>query len=347
MIRKSQRHSMRPRTAADRPGAERPVLFVLAAALLFPGPLAAGPRIVLEERSVLFGTVAPGEVSWRELTVENAGDTPLRLGPVRARSDAARAAVPDTVRPGGSAPLVVAILPSAAGPFEAKILVETNDPAEPLVAIVLRAEVAPRCDVDREPRWLGLLRPGERSNATILLRCRPDAGVRLVAAAATPDFVTPAPRAGTDSLETVIALSVAAGAPRGPFGGHVMLVLAGERADTLRVPVGGEVVGRWRVIPVRLRAALTKRSGPSPPVVLCERMVREGARVVRATTDMPGHVVRVEETKAGRAYRVVLLPASGWKAGEFSGTIRIETDDPKERLIEVPAALIVGAERGR
>jgi hypothetical protein len=103
-------------------------------------------------------------------------------------------------------------------------------------------------------------------------------------------------------------------------------------------------VGRWKTTPDPFRQHFTKFARDINKL-RCERTVPQPARVVSATTDVPGHTVRIETVEEGRVYRLALYPDSGWRAGEWSGELRIKTDDPEQPLLVVPVTLFVGTAR--
>jgi hypothetical protein len=310
--------------------------------------LTSAPVFSPSTLDVVFGTVPPFEVSALSVEIRNEGDAPLVLRELRTYSDVVRAALDTTpIPPGGRTDLRVALFPAARGPFDSKIVFRTNDPRAPRVALVVRAYVAARCEVVDSLGAFGVRRPGDAVPGAIAVRCREDGGVRIAGVDAVPACVRANARSAADSLGATISLSVAPDAPRGAVEGHVRIALAGARTDTLRVPFVGEVAGRWRVSPFPFRPGVVAHSPAWPPFLLCERAVEGASRVLRATTDVPQHIVRIEPIEEGRSYRVRLIPAAGWKRGAFSGTVRIETDDPKERVIEVPTRLLVGKARGQ
>ncbi len=319
------------------------VVSAVGAPALGPAHALAAPKAEIAQRTVDFGTIAPYEESVREVAIRNAGDETLVVGEARALSEQARAAAArDTLPAGAESVLRLALVPIAPGGFETKVIVSTNDPVEPTIILVLRADVAPRVVLDTEPRFLGLLRPGEASSAEIAIRFRAGLASRLERAGSTLPFVRFAPRAGADSLEAVVRATLAAEAPRGIHHGAAALIVSYPHLDTLYVPIGVEVTGRWRVVPFPFTLGKTTSTRRDLATILCERTVKKAAHVTGASTDIPDYKVVVDTVTEGRTYRVRLLPAAGWKSGEWDGTVRIETDDPEEREIIVPATVFVG-----
>jgi len=322
---------------------------LLGAALCATAPAlaAAAPRLVIVERAIDFGTIPPYEVSAREVVARNAGDAPLVLRRLRATLEVARArAQADTIAPGSETRILVALKPIEPTPttrdtIDTKVLFDTNDPAAATVVLLVHAIVAPRFEADLSTREAGSFRASAAPSFDIPIRFRADGGLRFQSVGAIPAFVRVAARPGADSLETIVTVGFAPEAPRGPFEGQVIVAVRGERADTLRVGLLGEVVGRWRVAPFPFNTARYKFTRRQPPVIRCDRTVEKPARIVSATTDLAGYEVKVETVTEGRAYRIYVVSNSDWKPGRWNGTIRITTDDPNERVISVPASFLV------
>lgn len=313
------------------------------AALALPAHAAAGPALAVSERAIDFGMVAPGERVVREIVVTSVGDSALTLGEMRAFSDAVSAAADTSVlAPGDSTRVRVAFAPADTGHLETKLLIKTNAADAPAFIVIVKAAVAPWYVIDLTGRRLGEVRAGAGAVASIPLTLRADADLRFAGARATIPFVRATSRATADSVHTIVDLSIADRAPAGPFDGFVEIAISGARNDTLRIAVNGTVLGRWRATPNPFHISRTRFSGANPPLLLCERAVDARARVVAVSTTVPGFAARLLPVEEGRAYRVSLAPLEGWKPGTYEGEIRLETDDPKEPLVTVPATVLVG-----
>jgi hypothetical protein len=316
------------------------VLFVVA---LNPGPALAGARIVLGERAIDFGMIAPGDLAVREIALANSGDAPLVVAEISAHDAAIRGgARADTIAPGDSTQIVVVAAPGDSGSLETKLLVRTNDPQEPIAAVIVRASVARWHDIDATVRGLGETRPGARDVVKIPYRFRPGTDLRLAGSASTLPFLELEDRATADSVHRFVAVSIAPSAAAGPYEGFVDLWIAGSHPDTVRIAIRGAIVAQWRVQPHPYYAAITKFTKSKPPPIRCERMATSAARIVEATSTLPGWSARLVTIEEGRIYQITLVHEGESKEGLATGEVRIATSDKKQPLVIVPASILVG-----
>ena len=104
---------------------------------------AAAPDISVEETVVDLGRVTQGEIAEVEFSVENRGDEPLQIR-VRPTCGCTVADF-DKLIPARDRGTVRARIDTSsfAGPISKSILVLSNDPDEPSLNLVIRAEVRP------------------------------------------------------------------------------------------------------------------------------------------------------------------------------------------------------------
>lgn len=93
-----------------------------------------------------FGDVPPDEIQETMVTVENKGTQPLQIKSVRASCGCTAANIgDDTIPPGGTTDLRVTYDPTynndAGKQITRQIVVESNDPAAPVVEFTIRANV--------------------------------------------------------------------------------------------------------------------------------------------------------------------------------------------------------------
>lgn len=114
-------------------------------------PIGDNPRLALPELAKTnyvydFGDVPPDEVQETTVTVENKGTKPLVIKSVRASCGCTAANMgEDTIPPGGSTQLRVTYDPTynndAGKQITRQVIIESNDPAAPVVEFTLRANV--------------------------------------------------------------------------------------------------------------------------------------------------------------------------------------------------------------
>ena len=301
---------------------------------------------MLAERALDFGMLAPGDQAVREIPLVNAGDEPLVVTEIAAHDAAVRGgARADTIGPGDSTEIVVLAAPTDSGALETKLMVRTNDPQEPIAAVIVRASVARWYEIDATVRRLGETRAGARDVGAIPYRFRAGTDLSLGGSSASLPFLQLEDRSTADNMHRFVAVSIAPNAPPGPFEGFVDLLIAGSHPDTVRIAVRGTVVAQWRVEPNPYYAALTRFTKSQPPPIRCERVATSSARIVEATSTITGWAARLATIEEGRVYQITLVREGESKPGLATGEVRIATSDKKQPLVVVPASIRVDKAR--
>ncbi len=105
---------------------------------------AAGPQIRVEPESFDFGRALPGKTLRKEFTLRNTGEQELVIEGVSTSCGCTAAVIGKTkLQPGASSPLSVTFeTRSYQGLVERQVLVRSNDPKTPQLAIKVQATVA-------------------------------------------------------------------------------------------------------------------------------------------------------------------------------------------------------------
>ena len=113
---------------------------------------AAGPKMVVPEKVKDMGTVAQGAVVDIDFVISNEGTEALQIKAVRPTCGCTVADY-DKEIPAGGRGAVKAKLDTKdfSGPISKSILIMTNDPTEPTVSVVIKADVQPIVEVLPRP----------------------------------------------------------------------------------------------------------------------------------------------------------------------------------------------------
>jgi hypothetical protein len=122
---------------------------------LCAGALAAdGPRASVAQTEVDFGRVHHGAPIRREFRISNVGTAPLRIERVLLTPPLRMAGMRAEIAPGADATLQVTLDPAKlSGRFEGDIVVFTNDPAAPEIALSIAGEVIPPIELAPVPAF--------------------------------------------------------------------------------------------------------------------------------------------------------------------------------------------------
>ncbi|MBI4904975.1 MAG: choice-of-anchor D domain-containing protein [Acidobacteria bacterium] len=101
------------------------------------GGTTSGPAISVSPTTIDFGTVALGSTATRTLTITNTGTAALNSSLGVASPFALSPADIPLLAPGASANSTIRFTPTSAGPATQNLTIATNDPARPLVTVVV------------------------------------------------------------------------------------------------------------------------------------------------------------------------------------------------------------------
>jgi hypothetical protein len=173
----------RPASALDLLARGWPLLLLTLLAVL-PSPafaadplsrLMKGPVIRFDQRTVDFGRIPQHASRAQTFTLRNEGTEPLRILKVTPDCGCTVAEPADTViAPGASTTLRVVF---SSGEYEGDlrkvVILETNDPAEPRVDLLLLVHVAPEVQISERVLDFGPVRRGGTPVLTTILKAEP------------------------------------------------------------------------------------------------------------------------------------------------------------------------------
>jgi len=209
-----------------------------------PAGPAPAPRIVYAETIHDAGHLAPGAALQHVFTVRNQGGRDLSIDNVRTGCGCTATAVTRTVAPGAEGAIEARCDTSNDfGPQTRTVTVYSNDPAQPVSTLTLRADVEAEVAADPAQLYVGHVQRGDTLPREV--RAIAAAGevsvdqVRssgpVLQAALTP----PAP----GGLGKRVRLTIQPGAPLGRFEEAITVYTSSPRRPTLTVAVAGIVDG--------------------------------------------------------------------------------------------------------
>jgi hypothetical protein len=214
--------------------------------------LLKGPLIRLDRRAIDFGRIPQHVKRTDSFTISNAGTEPLRLLKVTPDCGCTLAEAADTViAPGASTTLRVNFL---SGNYEGEqrkvVILETNDPAEPRIDLLVKSYVAPEIDVSERILNFGPVRRGQT----------PVLQTTLTAEAGVP-FTVLQPTDGTDLVEWtakqdpqkgpgswVLEGRIRPDAPFGRFNVRVSIPVKHPKRESDRISIRGFIHGYYRPV---------------------------------------------------------------------------------------------------
>lgn len=332
------------------PKAWRPAALAAAAALFaFPAASKAEPTASVEPKTIDLGEIEEGGQYERYLELTNAGDGVLMLEDVKTSCGCTAAAVDSDVelKPGEKQKIRITFNSRGMeGGVTKKVTVRTNDPVNPSLEVVLRANV--HRSLRWEPRYLSFNGVGLGDDVQEVVKLEGDKNLDLHVLDA---FVQGGLRG--DKGSRLFNVSVSDRQPGEERDAYDLTIRMNDRRkpqrisetlvivtnvadkDTLKIPIRGEIAGRISFTPSYAVLALVNPGEETTREVVLS--ASEGTfKVLKA--EIPDSSVRVEVAPDATADRTTLLLSYvGQEAGDNGvRQLRVETDDPDQPLIEIP-----------
>lgn len=333
-------------------------LIVLAASL--PGSATAEPRLAVDPKEIDLGVIQEGNTYERTLKISNAGDGVLVLEDVKTSCGCTAAAVDGVVELTAGQTQEISVSFNSKnmdGDVTKKVTISTNDPITPHVSVNLHANVHKA--IRWLPKYFTLDRVGPADTWEQTARLESDESLGLEVESAyilggrlrnKPtklfEMETAGPRVEGERNVHEFDVALLAGAKPQKLS-ETLVVVTNQPAphDTLRFAIRGEITGRIRF----------------HPNFAVLRMVPPGEETTRDITFTASEgTFKITKAEVADSPLVVeIIPQDGDRqsqvrltyVGEEAGTngvrtLRVETDDPDQNVIEIPVRYQTRADTG-
>jgi hypothetical protein len=326
-------------------------LFALAACWLIAGAAAAqgtGPKMVVPEKIKDTGTVAQGEVVDVNFVLRNEGTEPLQVKAVRPTCGCTVADYDKEIPAGGQGSVKAKLdTKDFAGPISKSILIMTNDPTEPTVSVVIKANVQPFVEV--------LPRPLIRFNAVqhepmtekvVVVSTDPSRDLKVTKVESSVPFLDAkvrklpdselVPGKPADQFEVTVAMKD--DAPVGPVSGQLAIFTDHPKAKEVAVKVYGVVRALVHVTPSQLEFGnVEAKARPGRNlIVVNNRTTNDPLAITGITVDDPAFETSVSTIEEGRRFQVAVSVKGDAAPGVHDATLTLKTDDPDFAELTVP-----------
>jgi hypothetical protein len=225
-----------------------------------------------------------------------------------------------------------------------QVAVRSNDPAEPLVQLTIRAQLEVALELDPRQLDFGNLERGKGATHTVRLAGRDAAKTRILTvevqglrsgrSARTPPEQLLVTRTGEGERAGTVEISVLPDAPVGPFHGTLQVGTDNPNVPSLSLLLQGVVRSTVAVRPERLRFRHDGQIDLTR-VLMLDSTTDEKVRVLEVTAGNPALDIAFHEVAPGRTEIRVTL--DGAAAGSLQATrLTIRTSSPQDPLIVVP-----------
>jgi Protein of unknown function (DUF1573)/Flagellar-associated PapD-like len=306
-------------------------------------PAGAQPKILIENPVYDFGTAPEGTPVRHTFKIKNVGKGELVIGSVRTTCGCT-AAAPTRHRlgPGEEAAIAVKLDTRFEKGHQARtITAYTNDPEHPEASMTIEGTVKQLAAATPAQVAFGKIRQGTEVTKQVLisdLSGRKGFTVGAVSNSNSAIKVTKKKRPD-GKAGALLEVSLLKSMPVGQFDDTI-------KVATSRVPIQidvfGIVTGDLSVNPAQISFGIVPRGSGAVRIIRLTNQSARAVKVLGVTSDNVAVSASAQPLTAGKEYKVTVELHRGTPDGQVRGELRIATDDPTQRTLEVPFYGIVG-----
>ena len=305
---------------------------------------AGGPTAAVPEPVKDYGSVPRGKPIRHQFEIRNDGDGVLSITEVKPNCGCTVANFDRTVPPGGTGRIEAVVETiGLKGPIAKSVQVFTNDPENPSLTLVIKANV--RSPIDAHPGYARFIAvQGEGTQTSVQTVWSSEYSELAVVRVESPyPFLSVSHREATGGEKRPegagrqwrIQLSLPADAPVGPLADYVSVYTNHPEQEILKIPVAGFVRPLLTVTP-RIadfgRRQVAERQSTSLEI---KNLGAEAVELGEVSSDLDGLEAEIEPLEEGRLFKLVLTLKPGRPKGAFSGTVIVSTSSARQPAVEV------------
>jgi len=306
------------------------------------------PALQVPSKIIDTGTVSQGVVVDAVFDLVNEGDATLTVKAVRPTCGCTVADFDREIAAGATGQVKAKLdTKDFAGPISKSILVMTDDPQNPTVTLVIKADVRPYVEI--------LPRPLIRFNAVahepmeqtfIVAGADPEETIKVEKVTSSVPFIATALRkladdelvAGKSTSQYEVSLSLTENAPVGPVNAVLMVHTDVKEAPQVPVKVYGVIRALIHVTPTQVQfGAVEASSRPGRNLIVVNNRT-DGTRVqiTGAQVDDPAFSAQVATIEDGKRYQVTVMVKPDADPGSRNATLSLTTTDKEFPSVTVP-----------
>lgn len=303
----------------------------------------AQPRILLIRPLYDFGTALSGETVTHTFEFKNVGKGRLVIGGVRTSCGCTAATPTKTnLAPGEAGQVTVGFDTRFQKGHQVRtITLYTNDPSNPQAAMTLQGDIKQQVAATPSQIDFGKVRRGTEVTKEVVisdLTGRNGFSVGPVSNANPAIRVIQEP--GKDHKPgDKIKITLLKTMPVGPFDDTIKIVT--NRAP-VQVDIFGTVQGDLDVAPAQISFGIVQPGRGATRIV---RLTNTGSKLIKLlgiSSSNAGVTASAEPVKPGREFRITIQLNRSVPDGQVHGLLRIMTDDPTQKTVNLPFYGIVG-----
>ena len=306
------------------------------------------PMLVVPSKIVDIGTVAQGVTVDAVFDLINEGDAKLVIKAVRPTCGCTVADFDPEIAAGATGQIKAKLdTKDFSGPVSKSILVMTDDPQNPTVTLVIKADIRPFVEI--------LPRPLIRFNAVmhepmkqtfIVVGADPEQTMKIKSVESSVPFIATSVRQlGEDELvkgksksQYEVTISLTDETPVGPVNAVLSVNTDLKEAPTVPVKVYGVVRALIHVTPAQVQfGSVESKTRPGRNLIVVNNRT-DGTRIEisGATVDDPAFAAQVATIEEGRRYQVTVTVKPDADPGSRDATLTLTTTDKDFPTVTVP-----------
>jgi len=207
------------------------------------------PRLVCDQPVHDFGHVPTGQVVEHSFMVRNAGRVDLEILQIRTECGCTVADVADkTIRPGRAAAIQARLsLKNRRGPQHQAVVVDSNDPNQPSVALTLQGLATCQVSVDPAALTFGEVDTVDEEGAAGTVEVRAPKDVRINRIATDSKYLSARLENAAEAAGYRVIVTLKGQIPPGDFHGRVFILTNHPDEREITIPVSGRVLRNMRI----------------------------------------------------------------------------------------------------
>ena len=323
-------------------------MLCLVAGVMTAPAHAEGPNMVVPEKVKDVGTVAQGEMVEVDFSLLNEGTDVLQVKAVRPTCGCTVADYDKEIAAGGEG-VVKAKLDTKdfSGPISKSILIMTNDPREPTVSVVIKADVRPYVEVLPRPLIrFNAVQSEAMTEKVVVVATEADQNFKVTGVTSSVPFLKASSKQlsssdlvpGKPDTQYEVRLSLADDAPVGPVSANLTVKTDHPKAKEVTVKVYGVVRSLIHVTPSQVQfGTVDAKAKPGRNlIVVNNRTGNATMEVTGASVDDGAFDASITTIEEGRRYQVTVNVKEGASSGPHNATLTFKTSDPDFPEMTVP-----------
>lgn len=308
----------------------------------------SGPQAMPVEPIKNFEIVPKGEWITHTFEIKNEGTAALELLDVKPSCGCTVAEFDKKVAPGKIGKVQVKLdTTNLTGPVSKPIAVFTNDPGNPKIQLVVKADVKPYLGIHPGYARFIYVQGEDLQPITQLVWAEDGTDLDVVDVKVPYDYVRVDKRVANEDERShdfpgkqwIFDVHLNPDAPVGSLREYVEVTVNHPKQKVINIPLSGFVRPRQHVTPQKIDfGVLDGESLPHQRVVTFTSFITSAVEVTKTESGVEGLTVVVNEVgrKDGHRFELLITMGPDVKKGEFESTLKLYITDEQNPIVEVP-----------